>query len=79
MLPNPSDGTTYFDVTTDNNSNVNVTITNVAGQTVSSKNFGIVSKGTRKLAIDNSNLNSGVYFCSILVGDQKFTNKMIVK
>jgi hypothetical protein len=77
--PNPSNGTAFFDVTIDRNSNVNAIITNVAGQQVSSKNFGLVQKGTRKLAIDNSNLSSGVYFCTITVGDSKFTNKMIVK
>jgi hypothetical protein len=77
--PNPSNGTTFFDVTIDRNSNVNAIITNVAGQKVSSKDFGFVQKGTRKLSIDNSNLSSGVYFCTITVGDNKFTNKMIVK
>lgn len=77
--PNPSNGTSYFNVTVDNNSKVSATITNVAGQTLSSKDFGLVVKGTQKLGIDNSNLNSGVYFLNILVGDQKFTNKMIVK
>ena len=76
--PNPSNGTTFFDVTMDKNSNVNAIITNVAGQKVSSKNFGLVQKGTRKLGINNSNLSSGVYFCTITVGDNKFTNKMIV-
>jgi hypothetical protein len=76
--PNPSNGTTFFDVTIERNSNVNAVITNVAGQKVSSKDFGLVQKGTRKLGFDNSNLSSGVYFCTITVGDSKFTNKMIV-
>ena len=76
--PNPSNGTTFFDVTLEKNSNVNAIITNVAGQKVTSKDFGLVQKGTRKLGIDHSNLSSGVYFCTITVGDSKFTNKMIV-
>ena len=77
--PNPSTGTAYFDVTTDRNSNVTLNVSNVAGQNIASKDYGVVLKGTHKLAIDNSNLRSGVYFCTITVGDQKFTNKMIVK
>jgi hypothetical protein len=76
--PNPSNGTTYFDVTVAKSNNVNVTITNITGQKVASKDYGTVLKGTRKLAIDNSNLTSGVYFCTITVGDDTFTNKMIV-
>lgn len=77
--PNPSDGKAFFNVTLGRNSNVAITITNVSGQKVSSGNFGLLPQGNRKLSIDNSNLNSGVYFLNILVGDQKFTNKMIVK
>jgi uncharacterized phage-associated protein len=61
------------------NSTVNVNITNVAGQKVVSYDYGVVLTGTKKLTIDNSNLNRGVYFCTVTVGDQKFTNKMIVK
>jgi len=76
--PNPSNGTTFFDVTVEKNSNVNATITSVTGQKVSSKDFGVVQTGTRKLGINNANLRSGVYFLNITVGDQKFTNKMIV-
>ena len=76
--PNPSNGTAFFDVTLEKNSNVDAIITNVAGQKISSKDFGLVLKGTRKLTIDNSNLSNGVYFCTITVGDNKFTNKMIV-
>jgi hypothetical protein len=77
--PNPSSGTTSFNVTVVKNSNVNIDITNVTGQKVASYNHGVVPKGTTKLTIDNTDLPSGVYFCIVTVGDQKFTNKMIVK
>jgi len=76
--PNPSNGTTFFDVTVEKNSNVNATITSVTGQKVSSKDFGVIQTGTHKLSIDNSNLRPGVYFLNVTSGDQKFTNKMIV-
>ncbi len=79
FYPNPSDGKTFFDINLKKNSNVIAIITNVSGQKITSKDFGIVQNGNRRLYIDNSNLNSGVYFCNIIVGDQKFTNKMIVK
>ena len=77
--PNPSSGLASFDVTLEKNSSVNVDIANVAGQKVGSYNYGVVHSGTKSLTIDNSNLSSGVYFCTVTIGDQKFTNKMIVK
>jgi hypothetical protein len=77
--PNPSSGTTSFDVTVDKNSVVNLSITNVAGQKVASYDYGVVQTGKNRLTIDYSNLSSGVYFCIVTVGDQKFNNKMIVK
>ena len=76
--PNPSSGTTSFDVTVDKNSIVNLTITNVAGQKVASYDYGVVQTGTNRLTINYSNLNGGVYFCTVTIGDQKFNNKMIV-
>lgn len=77
--PNPSSGTTSFNVTLDKNSTVNVTIANVAGQKVASYSYGNVLTGKTRLTINYSSLSSGVYFCTITVGDQKFNNKMIVK
>jgi hypothetical protein len=76
--PNPSNGSSYVDLSLDKNSRVNLVITNVAGQTVSTVNYGMVNKGSRQLKIDNSILGSGVYFCTFTVGDQKYTSKMIV-
>jgi hypothetical protein len=78
--PNPSNGSSYVDLSLDKNSSVNLVITNVAGQTVSTVNYGMVNKGSRQLLIDNSKLGSGVYFCTFtVVGDQKYTSKMIVE
>jgi hypothetical protein len=76
--PNPSTGRTSVDITLDKTSNVTLNIANVTGQTVATRNYTVES-GTHKLSIDNSNLTSGVYFCTFTIGDQKYSTKMIVK
>ena len=76
--PNPSNGTSYVDLALERNSNISLTITNVAGQQVSFVDYGVVNKGTRQITIDNTKLSSGVYFCTFTIGDQKHTTKMIV-
>jgi hypothetical protein len=78
-FPNPFSGTTSLDVTVNKVSPVTITINSVAGQTVSTTSYGTLSSGTHTLKIDGSKLSGGVYFYTVKVGDEQFTNKMIVK
>ena len=77
--PNPFSGLTNVDVTVVKPSNVNINVFNITGQMVLSTNYGSLSTGSHTLTIDGSRLHSGVYFYTISIGDQKFTNKIIVK
>lgn len=77
--PNPFTGSTRTDVTLHQSANVSISVSNIAGQVLSTKNYGTLTTGTHTLTIDGSNLSSGVYFYTVTVGDQKFNNKMIVK
>jgi hypothetical protein len=44
-----------------------------------SLNKGSMSAGTTQFNLDASSLTSGVYFVTVLVNGQKFTQKMVVE
>jgi hypothetical protein len=75
--PNPFSGKTTLSVYLDKTAPVSITVTSLTGQQVSRVNYGQQGAGAQSLTFDGSNLPSGVYFYTLTIGDQKFTNKMI--
>ncbi|MEI7895465.1 MAG: T9SS type A sorting domain-containing protein [bacterium] len=79
VFPNPVKDVAKVAVTLKQNANVSVDITNLVGQQVMSLNKGAMNAGTQQFSIDASSLTSGVYFISVNVNGQKYTQKMIVQ
>jgi len=79
IYPNPSNDYTYIDLNLTKTSNVTVTVTNMVGQQMISKDFGKLASGNRNLAIAVSQLNPGVYFFTIQAGNERITKKIIVE
>jgi hypothetical protein len=79
VYPNPIKDIAKVSLTLSQNANVTVSVTNLVGQQVMSLNKGSMSAGAQQFSIDARNLTSGVYFITVLVNGQKFTQKMIVE
>jgi hypothetical protein len=79
FYPNPVSGPAKIDVTVNKTSPIGISVSSVTGQTVMNTNYGTFNAGTHTLTLDASRLTSGVYFYTVTVGDEQFTNKMIVK
>jgi hypothetical protein len=77
--PNPFSGKTSIDIRLDKSTPVSMVVTSLTGQQVSSVNYGVMGAGAQTLTFDGSGLTSGIYFYTVTMGDQKATNKMIVK
>lgn len=78
--PNPFSGSTNVTIYLNNPSSLNVTITNIAGQTVQSYKTGELSSGNSIVTIDASNLESGVSFYTLSASNgETVTKKMVVK
>jgi hypothetical protein len=77
--PNPFTGITKIDVKLEKSSPVSMVVNSLTGQQVSSVNYGVMGTGSQTLTFDASNLTSGIYFYTVTIGDQKATNKMVVK
>lgn len=74
IYPNPisNNATVNFNLIESNE--VSIEMVNAIGQVVSTNNLGILSAGEQNYSLDASNLNNGLYFINIRVG-----NSMIVK
>lgn len=77
--PNPFTGITKIDIKLEKSSPVSIVVNSLTGQQVSSVNYGVMGAGSQTLTFDASNLTSGIYFYTVTIGDQKATNKMVVK
>ena len=77
--PNPFTGTTSINVNLSKSAQVSLVVNSLTGQVVSNVNYGVMGTGAQTLTFDASNLTSGIYFYTVTIGDQKATNKMIIK
>ena len=76
--PNPFNGTTSVNVSTTSSKNIIVEVSNLMGQSVYTKNIGVVN-GTKEIILNSNNLEAGVYFYTVIIGSESITKKMIVE
>jgi len=78
--PNPAEGKTTINYTIAANASVvSFTVTDVLGNVVYTENKGTVNAGAYSVVLDTEAMNSGVYFYTLTVNNQKETKKMMVK
>jgi hypothetical protein len=78
-MPNPAASVARFTVTLAEAAMVNVTVTNMMGQTVQAIPARKLQAGVNELQLNVSDLSSGVYFYTVEAGKEVVTKKMIVK
>ena len=76
--PNPFNPTTTIDFTVSETSSVNLTVSNLAGQTVATLVNGMVESGAHSVVFDASGLTTGVYFYSLETAGHSVTKKMVL-
>ena len=76
--PNPFSGSTEVQVSLNKPSSVSLKVVNTLGQVISEKVTNL-SAATHTLAIDATELSTGVYFYTVSAGGFNVTNKMIVR
>ncbi|MHC1708290.1 MAG: T9SS type A sorting domain-containing protein [Bacteroidales bacterium] len=77
--PNPANGETKVLVNLSKSSTVTVNITNILGQQLKSQNLGFMNQGQHTLNLNLDNLNPGLYFYTVTIGNKEYTNRMIVE
>ena len=77
--PNPAVDQTTIVVNLQEQGNIHLTVSNVLGQTVYETMRETTSLGSNAFRVDVSNFESGMYVYTVEVGNQKVSNKMLVK
>ncbi|MCK5777097.1 MAG: T9SS type A sorting domain-containing protein [Bacteroidales bacterium] len=55
-----------------------IEVSNIVGQTIYTSHEGSVN-GSKEITLNANNMEAGVYFYTVTVGNNKMTKKMIVK
>ncbi|NOR87827.1 MAG: T9SS type A sorting domain-containing protein [Bacteroidales bacterium] len=76
--PNPFNGETTIEVSTQTATPVMVEVSNIMGQTIYSVNAGTIN-GNKTISLNSENMESGVYFYTVRIGSESITKKMVVK
>jgi hypothetical protein len=77
--PNPFNGTSTVYVNLTESASLSLEVHNMMGQLVSIVAERNYPAGRQQLTIDAQNLDSGVYFYTVISGETKITKKMIVE
>lgn len=76
--PNPAHGQVHFTLKLENSATVNLTLSNLVGQVIGTANQGKLLSGSNTLTLDVSDIQSGTYFCTVEIDNQKIVRKIIV-
>jgi hypothetical protein len=77
--PNPVHGTTTININVQKPCMLNLEVYNIMGQKVMSMDKGFVANGAYQFNLDCSQFTSGVYFYTVKLNGESYTNKMIVE
>lgn len=79
--PNPATGETMLEFTVQKPGNITLTIFDVLGNTLSSRNLGIFSTGRQaaRISLTGELAITGLYFCRLQSGEESHTVKLAVK
>ncbi len=78
-MPNPFNERSVVNFELASSEAVTFEILDVTGKLVRTINLGNLNSGAHSIEVDAKELNSGVYYYSIITGNSKVTNKMVVK
>jgi len=79
VYPNPANNNVYVNFDLKSNADVNITITNMVGQTVMNvTNLNNVN-GSQNISVDVRNLNAGVYFVNLNVNNDVKVQKLVIQ
>lgn len=77
--PNPATDELNIRFNLENNNNVVINLIDITGKTLTTKNMGNISAGTYRETFNTSNFASGIYFIEFNLGEEKVTERFIVK
>jgi len=77
-VPNPANGNTAVNFEIVKSNEVSLSLFDVTGKLIKSVNAGNLSAGMHTISLETADVDAGVYFYTLTVGEQKLTKKMTV-
>lgn len=77
VFPNPITDIANINITMESSADVTVQIFNSVGQSVFARDYGTMT-GNQNITFDAANLNSGVYFVHVRMGDELATKRVTI-
>jgi flagellar hook assembly protein FlgD len=78
IYPNPFTETAYVSFSTSQTETVSVNVYNSIGKLVYTLNDKDYSAGTHTIAIDGNELNNGMYFVNLKIGENTYKQKLVL-
>ena len=79
VFPNPFSSNTEVAFELKNDANVSINITDITGRTVSTVDSQMYTSGAHTVSVNGTNLNAGVYNCTITIGNNVITKRIVKK
>lgn len=78
VYPNPTNGTSFVELTLDAPQEVTMTVRDITGKVVATRNYGTLS-GSHILPINSSEFAKGMYTVEVMTGENMSRSQMIVE
>lgn len=79
VYPNPFSSNTEVAFELKNDANVSINVTDVTGRTVSTIDSQMYTSGAHSVSVNGTNLTAGVYNCTITIGNNVITKRIVKK
>ncbi len=79
VFPNPFSSNTEVAFELKNDANVSINVTDITGRTVATVDSQMYTSGAHTVSVNGTNLNAGVYNCTITIGNNVITKRIVKK
>ena len=79
VYPNPFSSNTEVAFELKNDANVSINVTDITGRTVSTVDSQMYTSGAHTVSVNGTNLTAGVYNCTITIGNNVITKRIVKK
>ena len=79
VYPNPSKGNVFIDVNLKENTNLSIDVVDILGASIYSMDQKDWPAGKHGLVWDTADYKAGIYFITVVIGSEKFIEKVVVQ
>jgi hypothetical protein len=79
VYPNPASENATIEIMLNGSAQVSLSVTNILGEVVMNNAYGHLAAGKHLLNVNLTSLNTGLYFFTVQAGENRITNKVLVK